>query len=120
MYVRSLVALGLLAWGVSAQRPSTSPGSTLQVGGHTGPVVIGDLNRDGKPDIVAGRADAGTVSVYLGDGRGRFSPSAGSPFAAGDNPEDFALGDFNEDGDLDLAVANHETTYVNVSIVLSR
>jgi hypothetical protein len=74
--------------------------------------VIGDLNKDGKPDIVTAGRDA--VTVYLGDGRGQFDQAAGSPFAAGNNPEDLALGDFDEDGRLDVAAANHETSYLTL------
>jgi hypothetical protein len=54
------------------------------------------------------------VVLYLGDGKGRFNQASGSPFAAGNNPSDLALGDFNEDGRLDVAVANHETNYLSV------
>src|SRR5688500_7007274 len=90
------------AWGLSAQQLSQPEISTLSVGG--GAVVIGDLNRDGKPDIVAAHANA--VTIYLGDGRGRFAPAPGSPFAAGNNPSDLAHGDFNEEGRLDVAVAH--------------
>ena len=102
------------AWGLGAVQSAQSTNATLPVGGHAGPIAIGDLNQDRKPDILAARTDAGTVSVYLGDGRGRFSASQGSPFAAGDNPEDLALGDFNEDGRTDIVLANHETAYVTV------
>jgi hypothetical protein len=38
----------------------------------------------------------------------------GSPFPAVDNPSDLALQDFNEDGRLDIAVANHETRYMTI------
>ena len=108
---RILLAGVLLgAWGSSAQQLSQPEISTLRVGG--GAVAIGDLNRDGKPDIVAAHANA--VTIYLGDGRGRFEPAAGSPFAAGNNPADLALGDFDEDGRLDIAVANHETSYLTL------
>jgi hypothetical protein len=101
-------------WALSVRHSAQSALATLPVGGHAGPTAVGDLNQDGKPDIIAARVDAGTVAVYLGDGRGRFSASQGPPFAAGDNPEDLALGDFNEDGRSDLVIANHETNYVTV------
>lgn len=102
------------AWGLGARQLGQPTSTVLPVGGHAGPIAVGDLNQDGRPDIVAARIDAGTVAVYLGDGRGRFSLSQGSPFAAGDNPEDLAIGDFNEDGRNDIVVANHETAYVTI------
>src|SRR5687768_16656365 len=109
---RRVVLAGALlgAWGSSAQQVSQPVISTLPVG--SGAVAIGDLNRDGKPDIAAAHANA--VTIYLGDGRGRFERAAGSPFAAGNNPSDLAPGDFNEDGRLDIAIANHETDYLTL------
>jgi hypothetical protein len=87
---------------------------TLSVGGPAGAAAIGDLNRDGRNDIVARAGNA--VSVFLGDGRGGFERSARSPFGAGENPSDLVLADFNRDGRLDVAVANHETDYLSVLI----
>jgi hypothetical protein len=107
-----LVGVLLSAWGLAAQR-STPPGIvTLPVGG--GALTVGDLNHDGRQDIVTAQRDG--VTVFLGDGGGRFAPAAGSPFAAGSNPSDLALGDFNEDGRLDIAIANHETSYSTVLV----
>jgi FG-GAP-like repeat/FG-GAP repeat len=111
--MKRMISLAILLIGavaLAAQR-STPPGDlTLPVGG--GSVVVGDLNRDGRPDIVTARDHA--VTVYLGDSRGRFEQATGSPFAAGDNPSDLALGDFDEDGRLDVVIANHETTYITL------
>ncbi len=45
---------------------------------------------------------------------GGFAEAPGSPFSAGTSPEDLAAADFNNDGNLDLAVANHETDYLTV------
>jgi hypothetical protein len=45
-----------------------------------------------------------------------FAPAPGSPFAAGHLPWAIAVGDFNEDGDLDTLVANEDSQ--NVSVLL--
>ena len=79
-----------------------------------GSVAIGDFNRDGKLDIVTANEQGGDASVLLGDGKGGFSQARGSPFPAGHSPNDIAVGDFNRDGCLDLAFANHETQYLTV------
>ena len=71
-------------------------------------LAVGDFNGDGKLDLAVanygGYGFPSTVSILLGDGRGNFT-LASSP-AAGDSPLSVAVGDFNGDGNLDLAVAN--------------
>jgi hypothetical protein len=77
------------------------------------PLVV-DVNRDGNLDIVVANGGSGNVSVYLGDGRGSFTQPQGSPFPAGQHCADIATADFNDDGNLDLAIANHEVKTVTV------
>ena len=48
------------------------------------PVAIGDVNGDGRPDLVTANYDSGDVSVLLGNGDGTFQPQA--RFAAGAYP----------------------------------
>jgi len=84
------------------------------VGAAPGSVAIDDFNGDGKLDIVTANEESGDASVLLGDGNGEFSPARGSPFPAGASPNDIAVGDFNRDGWLDLAFANHETQHLTV------
>jgi FG-GAP-like repeat len=69
-------------------------------------VVIGDFNGDGKLDLAVANAYAyaGTISILLGNGDGTFQPPVA--IAAGSNPFAIAVGDFNRDGKLDLAVAS--------------
>jgi hypothetical protein len=67
-------------------------------------VAVADLTNNGKLDIITANPDTG-VSVLLGDGKGGFPPAPGSPFMTASGPQSVAVGDFNGDGKLDLAVA---------------
>jgi Legume lectin domain/FG-GAP-like repeat/Bacterial Ig-like domain (group 3) len=80
-------------------------------------IAVGDFNGDGIPDlavtnIVNGTGD-GTVTVLLGNGDGTFSPTANT-LATGSQPLSIAVGDFNQDGNADLAVANVNDNAVTV------
>ena len=86
----------------------------IPVDGYVGALAVQDLNEDGHLDIVAARSDASSLVVHLGDRNGGFHEAPNSPFPAGDNPTDLSVTDFNGDGLLDVAVANHETDYVTV------
>src|SRR5262249_59883305 len=55
---------------------------------------------------------AGSVSVLLVNGDGTFQ--AGGNFAVGASPSSVAVGDFNGDGILDLAVTNAGSNDVSV------
>lgn len=79
-----------------------------------GAVVLADFNGDRRLDIAVASEREDVVSILIGDGRGGFSSAKGSPFPAGHSPNDLAVGDFNRDGHVDLAVANHETQYLTV------
>jgi hypothetical protein len=93
-----------------------TPGFGFQAG-----MVTGDFNGDGKLDVAIASynldvyTDAtypGTVAVLLGDGGGGFAQVFTSPVnnpVNTDEPEQplvIVTGDFNGDGNLDLAVAN--------------
>jgi hypothetical protein len=94
---------------LSFQRPVHLP-----AGSHPQTVLIADVNHDGNNDLLIANSGSSNLSVYLGDGKGGFAPAQGSPFPAGPSPNDLALGDFNGDGHLDVAVANHGVKLVTV------
>src|ERR1700690_2277269 len=71
---------------------------------------IGDLNGDGKPDLVLGNGNnidgsVGSVSVLLGYGDGTFQ-SAVSYSSGAYGADSIMIGDMNGDGHPDLVVAN--------------
>jgi hypothetical protein len=83
---------------------SQATGSPYTVGQAPVAVAAGDLNSDGKIDLVASNESSDTVSILLGDGNGGF----GSPFSfsVGQLPGHVALADLNEDNKLDFATGN--------------
>ena len=85
----------------------------LKVGPAPQTVLIADVNHDGNGDILVAHIN-NKLSVYLGDGKGRFVAAKGSPFPAGPSPNDLAIGDFNGDNHLDVAVANHGEKLVSI------
>lgn len=121
-----ILALQLLAIGchLQSQRSSyaTEAGQNsapfrsihLPVGTHPDGLSIADVNNDGNVDILVANDGSGNLSVYLGDGKAGFSQPKGSPFSAGQDPTDIAAGDFNGDGNLDVAIANHGVKLVTI------
>jgi VCBS repeat protein/Ser-Thr-rich glycosyl-phosphatidyl-inositol-anchored membrane family protein/FG-GAP repeat protein len=72
-------------------------------------MAIGDVNADGKPDLVTTSAG---VAVLLGNGDGSFGVS--TDFGAGGAPRSVAIGDLNADGKPDLTTANDNSNTVSV------
>jgi hypothetical protein len=66
------------------------------------PVVTGDLNADGRPDLVATRFGGGGVSLFLASADGGFA--AGPTYEIDDPVTAMAMSDFDDDGVTDLAV----------------
>ena len=112
----SVVGCQLQSQRTSSASPDSAPfrATHLPVGTHPSMLSIADVNRDGNADILVINGGSGNLSVYLGDGKGGFSQSDGSPFSAGQDPTDITTGDFNGDGNLEVAIANHGVKTVTV------
>ena len=95
---------------------TVAPNSPLTVGSDPDAVVVGDFNGDGVPDLAVANQGNNTVSILLGSGTGTFTQAANSPISAGYSPVSIAVGDFNGDGVLDLAVAGQGSS--NLVILL--
>jgi VCBS repeat protein/FG-GAP repeat protein len=87
-------------------------GSPFDLGHSAWHVAISDVNRDGKPDVIAAAGDG--VRVLLGDGQGSFKSAPGSPFPTGKGAWRLAVGDLNGDGKPDVATSNVEANSVTV------
>lgn len=75
-------------------------------------VVLGDLNGDGKPDLVTANYFPDTVSVLLGNGDGTFKAKV--DYFTGPNCSSVAIGDVNGDGKPDLVAVNWLTDTASV------
>src|SRR5262249_1557029 len=97
-----------------------------KVGTSGASVVVGDLNGDGKPDLVAiaepfvrgasNQVLPGSIGVLIGNGDGTFQPIV--KYVVAKSLLYVTIGDFNRDGVADLVVASASVTSGIVTVLL--
>ena len=69
-------------------------------------MAVADIDGNGKLDVIVAHCCGATDMSYLqGNGDGTFQPEANFP--GGASPVWAAIGDFNADGALDVAIADN-------------
>ncbi len=88
---------------------ASAPGSPVPIAGGPNNVLLGDMNKDGKPDMVVASDRGKNITVLLGQGDGQFRVAGGGPIGVAESPGEMALGDVNSDSKLDLVFVTHDS-----------
>src|SRR5580700_3722797 len=107
----------LLAIAVAAQQGATQAGGLRsfdivpleKVSETSSNASVGDVNEDGKPDIVLvkGRHWQVTTLIFFGDGKGNFTPGPPLPSRATKSYSG-SLADMTKSGHLDIVLSNDQ------------
>ena len=89
---------------------------TYAVGQNPAMGVAADFNNDGIPDLAIPIDYGASVALLLGKGDGTFPSNGSGTTTGGVAPDSIAVGDFNRDGNLD--VASSDINSVNLMVEL--
>jgi Flp pilus assembly secretin CpaC len=87
----------------------TLPRTDYNTGKGPVSVAIADFNKDSHPDLVVANQTDGTISILLGNGDGTFAAQTTIAIPVGvtaASPSAVTTGDFNNDGNIDIAVTD--------------
>lgn len=113
MRVACLLTLPIV-FAVESVQPLFVPArdGAVNVGRGSGTVLLADINRDGKVDLLTRHLLSRKITISVGEGAGRFAPAVDLPVDY--SPGDMKLGDVDGDGVLDLAITPATEDLVHV------
>lgn len=104
--LRNTSSNGAISFGVHQDIPT---------GVQTFAIAAGDLDGDGKPDMVSSSLADKTISVFRNTSSpGNISFAAKTDYATGQNPYGIAIGDLDGDGKPDIAVTNYVSNTISL------
>src|SRR5207247_4528042 len=109
--VSLLVALTFVLFSASPDA-ALARGYPVRAGPYS--VAAGDLNGDGRLDLVVANSLANSVTVLLGNGAGTFHPARNFDAGLGSGPIWVLIVDVNGDGKPDILLANQSRNAVGV------
>ncbi|CAF4948368.1 unnamed protein product, partial [Rotaria sp. Silwood1] len=83
-------------------------------GSHLRTVVTGDFNNDSLVDLVVANYATNNIGFLPGHGNGTFGTEMMTFIGLDSYPYAIAIGDFDKDNELDIAVANHGSNNVDI------
>jgi len=113
----STISVLLNTTTTGASTPSFSSKTDFTTGSNTWGLFTGDVNGDGKTDLVSSNNFASSISVLLNTTpTGNATPtfSAKTDFTVGTNPRHVSIGDLNGDGKPEIAATNTGSNNVSV------
>jgi len=100
---------------------SFSSETTYDMGSNTlGTVALADMNNDGILDVISGGANAGAavLGIRLGVGNGTFGSATTFTGGPTSSYTTIAIGDINNDGNMDIAAGGSSSTTAKVGVFL--
>jgi hypothetical protein len=89
---------------------------TFSTGAASAPctVAVGDFNNDTRLDIAVANIGIHNVAIFLGNGNGTFAGQMILSTGTGSHPISVAVGDFDQDTLLDIAVASYGNSSIGI------
>jgi type II secretory pathway component GspD/PulD (secretin) len=108
------ITLSLLSANLGNTVPGIPTRTDLALPTGAGPdsVISASLRGNGVADLIVANQNNNTISVFLGDGNGKFEPPVQT--VVGTRPVALVAQDFNGDGKIDLAVVNQGDNNVTI------